>query len=135
VTFPGLRVVCCADWQTGIAPYGVPRLAGRPEVFSPPVMHNALEEVVGEVFDQLARARAEFCSCTQCRDDVITHALNQARPRYISGSLIGSAVTRVALSHEQARAELAVLVLDAMRRVTARPRHLRRLREPETAPG
>jgi len=86
-------------------------------------MHNALEEVVGEVFDGLSRAHAHFCHCAQCRDDVITRALNQARPRYISGSLIGSAVTRVALSHEQARAELAVLVLDAMRLVAARPRH------------
>lgn len=98
-------------------------------------MHNALEEVVGEVFDRVARDRADFCTCTQCRDDVITHALNQARPRYISGSLIGSAVTRVALSHGHARAELVVLVLDAMRRVTARPRHSRPVRAPEGAPG
>ena len=89
-------------------------------------MHNALEEVVGEVFEQLAQ---------RMRDDVITHTLNQARPRYISGSLIGSAVTRVALSHGQARAELAVLVLDAMRRVTARPRHPRPTAAEELAPG
>ena len=87
------------------------------------LMHNALEEVIDSVFEQLVAGRAHFCDCAQCRDDVITHALNQARPRYVSGSLIGSAVTRVALSHEQARAELAVLVLDAMRRVAARPRH------------
>lgn len=98
-------------------------------------MHNALEEVVGEVFEQLAQRHAHFRSCAQCRDDVITHTLNQARPRYISGSLIGSAVTRVALSHGQARAELAVLVLDAMRRVSARPRHPRHGATEELAPG
>jgi hypothetical protein len=98
-------------------------------------MHNALEEVIGEVFDQVSSGRARFCDCAQCRDDVITHALNQARPRYVSGSLIGSAVTRVALSHGQARAELAVLVLEAMRRVSARPRHAPAPRGEECAPG
>jgi Late competence development protein ComFB len=98
-------------------------------------MHNALEEVVEEVFEQLSQGRARICPCAQCRDDVITHALNQARPRYISGSLIGSAVTRVALSHGPARAELAVLVLDAMRRVAARPRHPRPWTAEGHAPG
>jgi hypothetical protein len=86
-------------------------------------MKNALEEVVAEIFEQLRPSDARFCHCEQCHDDVLTHALNKARPRYISGSLIGSAVTRVALEHGQVRAEIAVLVLEAMRRVTAHPRH------------
>ena len=87
-------------------------------------MKNALEETVAVVYDELFRAhRAEFCPCAQCRDDVIVHALNHARPRYI-GSPIGAAVTRVGLERAQARAEIAVLVLDAMRRVQANPRHL-----------
>lgn len=99
------------------------------------LMHNALEEVVGEVFDRLAQGRARFCHCAQCRDDVITHTLNQARPRYVSRSLIGSAITRVALSHEQVRAELAVLVLDAMRTVSARPRHPKAASTDARGPG
>ena len=86
-------------------------------------MKNALEEIASDVFDELRRRHAGFCMCLQCRDDVITAALNKIRPRYISGSPIGSAVTRVALSHRQARAELAVVMLDAMRLVSARPRH------------
>lgn len=86
-------------------------------------MKNALEEVVHDVFEQLLFGNARFCHCAHCRDDVIAHALNQAHPRYIGGSPIGSAVTRVALSHDQARAEVAVLVLEAMRRVAAHPRH------------
>ena len=86
-------------------------------------MKNALEEVVHEVFEQLRHGNAHFCHCAHCEDDVIAHALNKARPRYIGGSLMGSAVTRVALSNDQARAEVAVLVLDAMRQVAARPRH------------
>ena len=87
------------------------------------LMTNALEKVVAEVVERLSQGDARFCHCAQCRDDVIARALNNARPRYIGGSLIGSAVTRVALSHEQVRAEVAVLVLDAMRLVSANPRH------------
>ncbi len=86
-------------------------------------MKNALEEIANDVFAELRRRHAGFCNCAQCRDDVITAALNKIRPRYISGSPLGSAVTRVALSHRQARAELAVVMLDAMRLVGAHPRH------------
>lgn len=86
-------------------------------------MKNALEEIAADVFEQLRRRNAGFCSCAQCRDDAITHALNKIRPRYISGSPVGSAVTRVALSQWQARAELSVVMIDAMRRVHLHPRH------------
>lgn len=86
-------------------------------------MKNLLEESVVDVFTRLRATEAGYCHCAQCQDDVITHTLNKARPRYISGSLLGSAVTRVALSQEQARAEIAVLVLEAMRRVQRNPRH------------
>lgn len=86
-------------------------------------MKNALEEIAAEVFDQLRRRNAGFCDCAQCRDDAITHALNKIRPRYISGSPVGSAVTRVALSQWQVRAELSVVMIDAMRRVHQHPRH------------
>ncbi len=86
-------------------------------------MKNVLEDAVVETFEQLRSREAGYCACAQCRDDVIAHTLNKARPRYISGSLVGSAVTRVALSQDQVRAEIAVLVLEAMRRVQRNPRH------------
>ena len=86
-------------------------------------MKNALEEVVGEVYEQLKARHPEFCSCQRCHGDVIAQALNKARPRYIGGSRIGAAVTRVSLSSDQAKAEIAVLVFDAMRRVHQNPRH------------
>ena len=86
-------------------------------------MQNVLEEALTEIFEQLRNREAGFCACEQCHDDVVTHALNKARPRYISGNAVGSAVTRVALTQDQARAEIAVLVLEAMRRVQRNPRH------------
>ena len=86
-------------------------------------MLNVLEESVHEVFARLRRMEAGYCHCLKCQDDVIAHALNHARPRYISGSGIGSAVTRVSQTRDQAQAEVAVLVLEAMRRVQRNPRH------------
>lgn len=86
-------------------------------------MQNVLEESVHEVFFRLRELEAGYCHCAKCQDDVITHALNHARPRYISGNGVGSAVTRVALTRDQAQAEVAVLVLEAMRRVQRNPRH------------
>ena len=86
-------------------------------------MKNVLEELVLEVYTQLKARHAEFCACVRCHDDVIAQALNKARPRYIGGSPIGAAVTRVSLAGDSARAEIAVLVFDAMRRVNLNPRH------------
>ena len=86
-------------------------------------MKNALEESVLDIYRQLKASHEQYCACERCHDDVIAQALNKARPRYIGGSPIGAAVTRVSLAGDSARAEMAVLVFDAMRRVNQNPRH------------
>jgi competence protein ComFB len=86
-------------------------------------MKNALEESVLDIYRQLKASHEQYCACERCHDDVIAQALNKARPRYIGGSPIGAAVTRVSLAGDQAKAEIAVLVFDAMRRVHQNPRH------------
>ena len=86
-------------------------------------MINALEEVVRNTFRTLRERDAAYCRCQRCEDDVMTWAMNNARPRYVGELPLGAAVTRVALSQDGARAEIAVVVLDAMRLVAARPRH------------
>jgi len=86
---------------------------------------NALEEAVRATYDAMRSADATFCGCDRCRDDVMTLALNHARPRYMVGDPLGAAVTRVALERRQLRAELSVIVLDAMRRVAQAPHHTR----------
>lgn len=87
------------------------------------MMVNALEETVRTVYASLLKAQPEFCSCERCQDDVITLALNHVKPRYVVGDPLGAAVTRVSLSQDAARAEIAVIVFDAMRRVAESPRH------------
>lgn len=88
-------------------------------------MLNALEEAVRATYESLRSAEPAFCGCARCRDDVMTLVLNQARPRYVVGDPLGAAVTRVALDRRQMRAELSVIVLDAMRRVAESPHHSR----------
>lgn len=85
-------------------------------------MINAIEEVVREVYSQVREREAGFCACAQCEDDVLRHTMNHLRPRYV-GTPVGAAVTRAALALEQTRAEVAVVVLEAMHLVAKNPMH------------
>jgi hypothetical protein len=85
-------------------------------------MINAIEEVVREVYDQMRDREEGFCTCPQCKDDVLRHTMNHLRPRYV-GTPVGAAVTRAALALEQTRAEVAVVVLEAMHLVAQNPMH------------
>jgi competence protein ComFB len=87
-------------------------------------MKNALEGAVRSIHRELMQKHPEFCTCERCEDDVMALALNQTKPRYVSEQpSVGSVVTGVHLSYDQLRAELTVLVFDAMRRVAISPRH------------
>lgn len=86
-------------------------------------MINALEQSVQEIYGSLLQTHSEFCRCSRCHDDVVTLALNHARPRYVAGTRMGNALTRVELAQDSARAEITVIVFDAMRRVAESPRH------------
>lgn len=87
-------------------------------------MKNVSENAIRSVYESLLKTQAEFCTCERCREDVVTLALNNTRPRYVSGAPgVGEVVTGVNLSLDRARAELTVVVLDAMRKVSANPRH------------
>lgn len=85
-------------------------------------MRTPLERVVRELHATLVAQHAEFCACEQCTDDVAAMVMNQTRPRYTTTGL-GWAVEAASLDTDQARAELSVLVFDAMRRVAEQPRH------------
>ena len=85
-------------------------------------MKSPLERAVREVHQKLAQLHPEFCSCSRCADDVAAMVMNQTRPRYTTTGL-GWAVENADLDSDQARAELSVLVFEAMRRVAEQPRH------------
>jgi competence protein ComFB len=85
-------------------------------------MKSPLERAVREVHASLAEQHTEFCSCEQCADDVVAFVMNQTRPRYTTTGL-GWAVETADLDTDQVRAQLAVLVFEAMHRVAEQPRH------------
>ena len=86
-------------------------------------MKNLLEGAVRETYDELRAANPSYCSCALCQEDVLARALNLAHPRYTGGTTMGQALISVDLQKDQTRAELAVLVMEAMRRVAANPQH------------
>lgn len=89
-------------------------------------MVNVLEDVVRKMYADLRASQgATACTCEQCQDDVVTLVLNHARPRYVTtgGRAVGAAVTRVQMAQEATRAELTVLILNAMRTVGTKPQH------------
>lgn len=86
-------------------------------------MKNLLEGAIASVYADLRVQNPEFCACESCRTDVMAIALNSVRPRYGGGADVGHALMAVDLQKDQTRATIAVLVLDAMRRVAASPRH------------
>jgi competence protein ComFB len=85
-------------------------------------MRSPLERAVREVHAKLTETHTEFCSCEQCADDVVALVMNQTRPRYTTTGL-GWAIEAADLDTDQVRAELSVLVFDAMHRVAEEPRH------------
>src|SRR5690348_3616045 len=85
-------------------------------------MKSPLERVVRDVHAQLTETHAEFCSCEQCADDVVALVMNQTKPRYTTTGL-GWAIEAADLDTDQVRAELSVLVFEAMHRVAEQPRH------------
>jgi competence protein ComFB len=87
-------------------------------------MKNLIEDEVRALYQELRAKEPTFCACERCRDDVLSLALNHLTPRYVSGAFPAwEAITRVELSRDQRRAQLAVIVLEAMRRVGQNPNH------------
>ena len=85
-------------------------------------MKNLVEQAVREMHAGLIAANPEFCACSRCADDVLAMVMNKTKPRYTTTGL-GFAIEHADLVSNQTRAELSVLVFDAMRRVAQRPRH------------
>lgn len=85
-------------------------------------MRSPLERAVRDVHAKLTGTHPQFCACEQCADDVVALVMNQTRPRYTTTGL-GWAVEAADLDTDQVRAELSVLVFDAMHRVAEQPRH------------
>jgi competence protein ComFB len=85
------------------------------------MIRNMVEDHVRQAFEALRPHFKDFCGCDLCIDDVQVFALNRMPPRYVT-SLEGQAVTEVSLEKQQNRAEIDVVVMEALRKVSMAPR-------------
>jgi competence protein ComFB len=85
------------------------------------MIRNMVEDHVRQSFEALRPHFKDFCGCELCMDDVQVFALNRMPPRYVT-SLEGQAVTEVSLEKQQNRAEIDVVVMEALRKVSLAPR-------------
>jgi competence protein ComFB len=85
------------------------------------MIHNLVEEHVIAAYDALRSHFPAFCGCELCRGDVLVFALNRVPARYVA-TIEGQAVSEVFLERDQSRAEIDVVVMEAMRKVSMAPR-------------
>lgn len=84
-------------------------------------MKNLQEQAVVREFEQLKGTIPGFCGCEMCRDDVLVYALNRLAPRYVAQPT-GEVLTKISLGSDQPKADISVLILEALRRVHSDPR-------------
>jgi hypothetical protein len=84
-------------------------------------MKNLLESALATAYDDLRASNPEFCGCDRCAEDVMAYALNKMRPRYSGGGDLGVALANLDLQRGNARATIAVTLLEGMQRVGVNP--------------
>ncbi len=84
-------------------------------------MKNLLEDAVFREYEVLKDTIPGFCGCAMCRDDVLVYALNRLAPKYVARRE-GEVLTNVSMGSDQPKADLSVVLLEALQRVHADPR-------------
>jgi hypothetical protein len=82
---------------------------------------NVTFEVAQREYERLRTRFPAFCGCTTCRGDVLVYTLNRLTPHYVSTSQ-GEVLVEVALSSDQSKATLDVVLMEALHKVALAPR-------------
>ncbi|MDR0496410.1 MAG: late competence development ComFB family protein [Treponema sp.] len=86
-------------------------------------LHNTVEDTVIARVDDIFKAlkeegnKGKFCTCDQCRMDVVCYALNRLRPHYIVSHRGASRVQAESFEKQQHTADIAALIHDGLKRV------------------
>jgi competence protein ComFB len=85
-------------------------------------LHNTVEDIVIARVDEIFKALDEkgdkkFCTCNQCKLDVICYALNRLRPHYIVSHKGASRARRDSFEHQQQAADVAAIIHEGLQRV------------------
>jgi competence protein ComFB len=86
-------------------------------------VHNTVEDMVisrvNEIFEALNNEVniGNFCTCNQCRMDVICYALNRTTPHYIVSHRGASRAIRENIERQQRVADITALIHEGLKRV------------------
>ena len=86
-------------------------------------LHNTMEDKVisraGQIFDDFEKDgnQDKYCTCNQCRMDIICYALNRLTPHYILSHRGVSRVYNEDLDGQQQAADITALIHEAIKRV------------------
>jgi len=86
-------------------------------------LHNTLEDIViarvNEIFESIDKEgnRGKYCTCNQCRMDIICYALNRMRPHYIVSNRGASRVKWESIERQQQVADITALVHEGFEKV------------------
>lgn len=83
---------------------------------------NYMEQIVQQGLDDLLEERTDICTCDQCRTEMITYALNNLPPKYVS-SHKGEVYTKVDEMNAQQNADIFKVLIKAVNQISANPRH------------
>jgi competence protein ComFB len=82
------------------------------------IMEDMVQELVEEIFNDIELEKREtFCSCYQCKNDVMCYVLNRINPIYIFTSRGASRFKMDYLDNLQRKADIATLIHKGIRRV------------------
>jgi len=86
-------------------------------------VHNTIEDIVisrvDEVFKTLGEEGSKkFCTCNQCRMDVICYALNRLRPHYIVSHRGAARTQREGLEQQQQLADVTAMIHEGLKKVS-----------------
>jgi len=85
-------------------------------------LHNTVEDTVISRVDEIFKTLTEegnrkFCTCSQCRMDVICYALNRLRPHYIASHRGAARTRRDSLEQQQRTADVAAMIHEGLKKV------------------
>lgn len=86
------------------------------------VPKNCMEKIVEDNLDKVLRQYTNCCTCDKCKQDIMSLALNNLPPRYVS-SYKGDVYMRVHEMESQHEIEVIKAIARAVEIVSKNPRH------------
>jgi len=85
-------------------------------------LHNYMEDMAQETYEDLLAQGEKFCGCDKCRMDVLAMVLNKLPPKYIVTQK-GAAYTKLQSLNMQFKTDVLKEMVKAFAVVAKHPRH------------